>query len=63
MSHSKSRESFTPHVLLILGSADQSILLTSTVIPYDLVYSARNFVPILGLSTREVALYKRAKLH
>ncbi len=32
-------------------------------IPYDLLYSARHFVPILGLWTRGVALYKRAKLH
>ena len=32
-------------------------------IPYHLVYSARNFVPILGLWTRGVALYKRAKLY
>ncbi len=36
---------------------------TTVVIPYDLVYSARNFVPILGLWTSGVASYKRAKLH
>ena len=34
-------------------------------VPYDLVYSARNFIPVLGLWTGGgggVALYKRAKL-
>ncbi len=35
----------------------------SSEVLYDLVYSARNFVLILGLSTRRVALYKRPKIH